>query len=232
MSSFVIFIIVVISLIGAGHINTENFKGMDIKNLFLPYGVILFAVSGYTVIPEMEDILGIEKRKLKHAIFYGTLIPPIIYSVFIFIVAGVSGPLTSPDAVSGLARALNSENILFLGSLLGLFAIAGASLSHGVYFKETLWYDFKLNKWLAWVLSGLIPLFLFLLGARNFIIIIGLIGAVFFAFQAIVVLLIHKRAKLSAVIPSYEINLPQAVYYIVGSLATLGAVFEIWYSVF
>ena len=232
VSSFVIFIIVVISLIGAGHINTENFKGMDIKNLFLPYGVILFAVSGYTVIPEMEDILGIEKRKLKHAIFYGTLIPPIIYSVFIFIVAGVSGPLTSPDAVSGLARALNSENILFLGSLLGLFAIAGASLSHGVYFRETLWYDFKLSKWLAWALSGLIPLFLFLLGARNFIIIIGLIGAVFFAFQAIVVLLIHKRAKLSAVIPSYEINLPQAVYYIVGSLATLGAVFEIWYSVF
>jgi len=232
VSLFIIFIIVAISLISAGYINAENFKGTNIKNLLLPYGVILFAVTGYTVIPEMEDILGVEKRKLKRAIFYGTLIPPIIYSVFIFVVAGVSGPLTSPDAISGLARALNSENILLLGSLLGLLAIAGASLSHGVYFKETLWYDFKLNKWLAWALSGLIPLSLFLLGARNFITIIGLIGAVFFAFQATVVLLIHKKAKLSAVIPSYEINFPRAVYYIVGFLAILGAVLEIWYSIF
>lgn len=228
-SLFAILIVVAISLISVGHINQANFKGFDVKNLLLPYGVILFAITGYTVIPEMEDILGAGKHKLKRAIFYGTLIPPLVYLIFIFVVVGVSGPITSADAITGLARALNSRTILFLGSLLGLLAIAGASLSHGVYFKETLWYDFKLNKKLAWFLTGLIPISLFLLGARNFIATIGLIGALFFGFQAIVILLIHKRAKSSAVKPSYEINIPGIIYYAIGILAVLGAILEVWY---
>ncbi len=229
-SFLVILIIIIISLLGAGHINQENFKGFDVKNLLLPYGVILFAITGYTVIPEMEDILGKDKHKLKRAIFYGTLIPSLIYLIFIFVVVGVSGPLTSSDAISGLARALNSRTVLFLGSLLGLLAIAGASLSHGVYFKETLWHDFKLDKRLAWFLTGLIPISLFLLGARNFITTIGLIGALLFAFQAVVILLIHKRAKSSAVKPPYEINIPGIIYYAISILAVLGAILETWHS--
>ena len=114
----------------------------------------MFAISGYTVIPEMEDILGNKKSKLKKAITCGTLIPAIVYLIFVFIVLGISGKLTSQDAISGLALAINSKNILLFGSLLGLLAVSGAALSYGVYTKETLWYDLKLNKWLAWILTG------------------------------------------------------------------------------
>ena len=227
----VISIIILISSFNIGYIRFDNFKGLDIGNLLLPYGVILFAISGFYVIPEMEDIVGTQKRKLKKAIICGTLIPAAIYLFFIFIVLGVSGNLTSPDAISGLADALNSRVILLFGSFLGLLAVSGASISYGIYIKETLWYDFKINKWLAWFLVGAAPLMLFMLGVRNLVTVIGIVGALFFAFQAIVVLLIHKKSKSSEIKPAYEIKLPDFVYYLIGLLAILGALLEAWYNI-
>lgn len=230
ISSLVIFIIILISLFNFRYINFNNFSGFDIKNLLLPYGVILFAMTGYTVIPKMEDLLGGEKHKLKKAIKYGTLIPAIVYLVFVFIILGVSGQLTSSDAIFGFSRALNSGFIMFFGAILGLLAITEAALSYGVYFKETLWYDLKLNKKLAWALTGLIPLSLFFLGARDVIPVISIVGALFFGFQAIIILMIHKKAKNSEIEPAYKIYLPNAFYYIIGAVVFLGAILEIWFS--
>ena len=227
----IISIIILISSFNIGYIDFNNFKSFNIDNILLPYGVILFAIAGYYVIPEMEDIIGTSKRKLKNAIIYGTLIPAAIYLFFIFIVLGVSGNLTSPDAISGLAGVLNSRAILLLGSFLGLLAVSGASLSYGIYIKETLWYDFKINKWLAWFLVGAAPLALFLAGVRNLITVIGIIGALFFAFQAVVVLLIHKKSKSSEIKPDYEVNLPGFVYYLIGLVAIFGALLEVWYNI-
>src|SRR3989338_1312616 len=227
----IISIIILISSFNIGYIDFNNFKSFNIDNILLPYGVILFAIAGYYVIPEMEDIIGTSKKKLKNAIIFGTLIPAAIYLFFIFIVFGVSGNLTSPDAISGLASALNSKVVLLLGSFLGLLAVSGASLSYGIYIKETLWYDFKINKWLAWFLVGAAPLALFLAGARNLITVIGIIGALFFAFQAVVVLLIHKKSKSSEIKPDYEVNLPGFVYYLIGLVAIFGALLEVWYNI-
>ena len=230
ISSLVIFIIILISIFNFRYIDFNNFRGFDIKNMFLPYGVILFAMTGYTVIPKMEDLLGAEKHKLKKAIKYGTLIPAIVYLMFVFIILGVSGQLTSSDAIFGFSHALNSGFIMFLGAILGLLAITGAALSYGVYFKETLWYDLKLNKKLAWTLTGLIPLSLFILGVKDVIPVISIVGALFFGFQAIIILMIHKKAKNSEIEPAYKIYLPNAFYYIIGAMVSLGAILEIWFS--
>lgn len=233
IGSFVIFIIALIALSNFNYVNFDNFKfkELDVANILLPYGIILFAITGYSVIPEMEDILEKEKRKLRSAVIWGTLIPVIIYLIFIFTVVGISGSLTSQDAISGLARALNSKTILWVGSLLGFLAIIEAALSHGVYIKETIWYDLKANKWVAWVLTGLAPLVLFLLGARNFVTIIGLVGALFFGFHAVVILLIHKKSKAFPEKLAYEIHLPEFAYYLIGLLVIFGALLEIWYVI-
>jgi len=230
ISSLVIFIIILISLFNFRYINFNNFRGFDIKNMLLPYGVILFAMTGYTVIPKMEDLLSHEKHKLKKAIRHGTLIPAAVYLVFVFIILGVSGGLTSPDAIFGFSRVLNSGFIMLVGSVLGLLAVAEAALSYGVYFRETLWYDFKLDKKLAWLLTGVAPLSLFILGARDLISIISIVGALFFGFQAIIILMIHKKAKNSEIEPAYKIYLPNALYYIIGVVVSLGAILEVWFS--
>lgn len=230
ISSIVIFIIILISLFNFRYINFNNFRGFNIKNILLPYGVILFAVTGYTVIPKMEDLLGDKKHKLKEAIKYGTLIPAIVYLMFVFVILGISGPSTSSDAILGFSRALNSGFVMFLGAILGFLAVTEAALSYGVYFKETLWYDLKLNKKLAWVLMGLTPLSLFFLGVRDVIPVISIVGALFFGFQAIIILMIHKKAKNSEIEPAYKICLPNALYYIIGAIVFSGAILEIWFS--
>ena len=228
----VILITVLISSFNIGYIDFNNFSGFNVGNIFLPYGVILFAISGYYVIPEMEDILGTEKKKMKKAIIYGTLIPAVIYLFFMFVVLGVSGDLTSEDAISGFSTALNSRIILLVGSILGLLAVTEASLSQGVYIKETFLYDLKIGKWLSWLITGAAPVTLFLLGARNLVVIIGIVGALFFAFHAVIILLIHKKLKSSEIKSEYEIKLPNFMYYLVGLFVILGAILEVRYIVF
>ena len=230
ISSIVILAVGAFLLFNFGYIDWNNFRGFDIKSTFLPYGVILFAITGYTVIPKMEDLLGTEKHKLKKAIQYGTLIPAMVYLAFVLVILGVSGQMTSPDAVFGFSQALNSQWMMFFGSLLGLLAVAGAALSYGVYFRETLWYDLKLSRLSAWALTGLMPLLLFLLGARDIISTINIVGALFFGFQVVVILMIHKKSQKSEIQPAYKIHLPKAIYYIIGAAASLGAILEIWFS--
>lgn len=227
ISFIVILAVGAILVFNFGYIDWNNFRGFEIKNLLLPYGVILFAITGYTVIPKMEDLLGVEKYKLKKAIQYGTLIPAAVYLAFVVIILGVSGPITSPDAIFGFSQALNSRIVMFLGAFLGLFAVAGAALSYGIYFKETLWYDLKLNKILAWALTGLMPLFLFLLGARDMISIINIVGALFFGFQVIVILMMHKKSQKSEIQPAYKIHLPKFLYYVIGIAVILGAILSL-----
>lgn len=222
--------IIFIALFNLRYINFENFLAIDISNIFLPYGVILFAVSGAYVIPEMEEIISANKRQLKKAIIFGTLIPTVAYLLFVIAVVGVSGSFTTPDAISGLAHILNSKFILIIGALVGLVAVFQASLSYGIYFKETLWYDLKINKWLAWILSGSLPLLLFLLGARSFVQVIGVIGSVFIGFQFIMILWMHKRSKSSETKPDYEIKFPKNIYWILAALLSLGAILEVCYN--
>ena len=231
IGAFAFFIIIILPLFSLGYIDLNNLKNLDLSNSFLPYGVILFAIAGYSVIPEMEEILGDQKNKLRKAIVLGTLIPVAVYLIFTFTVVGVSGSLTSRDAISGLALATNSQFLLIVGSFLGLLTVSGAALSQGVFLKETFIYDLKIRTGLAWALTGVIPLTVFLLGARDFLYVVGLVGAVIFGFRVVDVLLIHKRAKKSEITPAYEINLSPWGYYALGSLAILGAILEIWYII-
>ena len=119
---------------------------------------------------------------------------------------------------------------MVLGAILGLLAVTEAALSYGVYFKETLWYDLKLNKNLAWLMTGLIPMSLFFLGARDAVSIISIVGALFFGFQVIIILMIHKKAKNSEIEPAYKIYLSNALYYVIGVAFFSGAILEIWFS--
>ncbi len=218
--------LVLASFSGFKYVDFSNFAGFDLKNFVVPYGVIFFAVIGFSVIPKMEDLLAGEKRRLPKAIKYGTLIPAVIYLVFIFAVLGISGRLVSPDAVLGFAKALNSKTVMFCGALLGLLVVSGAALSDGIYLKETLRYDFRLGENSSWLIAGAVPFVLFLLGARNLIHVIGIVGALFFGFQAIVILMIHKKMRRRE--PGRYLRLPAALYYIIGVLVSLGAVFEIF----
>ena len=210
-------------------INVENFQGFDTAFVFLPYGVILFALWGTAIIPEIKEMLirnGQKKNEarqsFKKVIIYGTIIASIIYMFFIYIVVGSLGQNITQDAISGLGQVLGN-NIVKLGFIFGIIACFTSFLAIGLTMKKMLWYDFGLNKNLAWFLTCFIPLGLYFLGMRAFINIIGFVGAVAIGAEGIIIILLYR-----SFLKQKKFKMNPSLYVLIGLFA-LGIIFEAIY---
>jgi len=161
LDSAFIFIIFLIALFSTGSINTTNITGFDVTNIFLPYGVILFAFLGISAIPQMKEVLNNDKKRLRRAILIGSSIPIILYLIFTFAVVSVTGLNTTEVATIGLGQALGYKMLIFC-NLFAFFIMSTAFLSLAHAVKETYIYDCKLNKTLSWMLACLVPFAIFL----------------------------------------------------------------------
>lgn len=172
-------------------IEFSHFKVTDGKYLFLPYGVILFSLWGSSLLPEIKEILGKDKKAFKKTIWWGIIAAAIIYLLFIFIVLGASGSFTSENAMSGLARILG-DKIIGLGFLFGVTTCFTSFLALGLTLKKVFWYDMGLSPFLSWLIACFLPLVLFLLGLRKFIEIIGFTGALTIGAEGIITVFLYK----------------------------------------
>lgn len=182
-------------------VKLENLQGFDFKNIFLPYGVLLFALSGGVVIPDLITFLGgdrlrpsLTRRRVRAAIGIGTLLPAILYFFFALAVVGVLGGQVSPEAVQGWA-VLGIPNLVLVGSLIGFLAVLTSLLVLSSSFQALLELDFKLSKRLAWLLGSFLPLALYLLGFKNFIAIIGAVGAIAVGVDSALIIASYLRLK-------------------------------------
>ncbi len=194
---------------------------------FLPYGVLFFALRGFPAVPLQREVLEGKEEYLKKAVWWGTLIPAAVYLLFAFIVVGISGEATSPEAVSGLSGFLKFP-FIFLISLFGLFAITTSFLGLGVAMMEMFQYDFHLSKMVSWMLTVIPPYFLFLSGTRNFIDVINLSGAVAIGLESIVFVFLYQKVKSRGHrIPEYSLNLPKWLWYAMIALFIFGIIYTL-----
>ena len=189
-------VIGVIFLFAFPHVQSGNFILFDAANIFAPYGVILFAFAGWAAIPEIAELFKSrrEKRNLDNLIVWASAICGVLYLLFVLFVLGVSGGSTSKDALTGLVPFLG-DKVVILGALLGLIAIASSFLVLGNYLKNSLWHDYKIPYLPAAAIAIFTPAVLFLLGLREFIVVIGVVGAVIGAIEGTVIVLIYQKAK-------------------------------------
>ncbi|MFA6215077.1 MAG: aromatic amino acid transport family protein [Patescibacteria group bacterium] len=209
------------------HIQLNNLITYQLSNFFLPYGVILFALSGMSIIPEVKEILGAKTSSLKKIIITGTLLPAAAYLIFIFFVLGVCGRETTPDALTGLKSVLG-EKILIAGFIFGILATFTSYINVGLTIKKIFWYDLKFSHFSAWVLATFVPLLLYFIGLKDFILIISFTGAVTMGVDGILVFLVHRKAKKTGQLkPAYQINLPKIVTYLIIAMFLAGVVVEL-----
>ncbi len=204
-------------------INIAHFKSLDLKFLFLPYGVILFSLWGSAVIPEIKEMLPRPGKSLRKVIFGGIIIATLVYLFFILIVLGASGPATSKEAISGLEQALG-DNVIKLGFVFGVITCFTSFLTLALTLKKVFWYDFNVAKNFAWFLTCFIPLILFLLGLREFIKVISFTGAIALGLEGIIIVLLYRaflKKKFSQI-------MNPILYFLVG-IFILGIIFEIVY---
>lgn len=231
----VILLVVVITIcfLIAPKINLSNLAAFDFSMIFMPYGVIFFALAGSVAIPEMKEILIDNKKQLKKAIFIGSIIPIIIYFLFALIIVGVTGINTTEIATIGLGN-MFGKTMIILGNLFAVFAMATSFLTLGLALKEMYWYDYKINKQVAWLLTCIPPFLIFLFLAKSFIQVIGLTGGIAMSLEGILLVLIFNRAKkLGKRKPEYSIKKSNILSFLLIILFILGMVYTFltWFKI-
>jgi len=229
MSLVMLVVGAVIFFFAAPHFTSSNFSLLERSNIFLPYGIILFALVGWAAIPEIADLFKNrkEKRNLDNLIVWTFAIVVTFYVLFSLLVVGVSGPATSENALDGLKPILG-DTIVFLGSVFGLFALATSFLVLGNYLKNSLRYDFKLSFPVAVAITVLVPFGLFFLGLRDVIAIMGVLGALLGAVEGILIVLIWRKAKERGDRkPEYSLRISGIVLLCLVCILVIGGIIEI-----
>ncbi|MBI2581179.1 hypothetical protein HYV85_05250 [Candidatus Woesearchaeota archaeon] len=225
----VISIIIVVAA-NSGRFSAANFTGTSIQNLFVPYGVVLFAFLGAVAIPEMREELGSGKARklLKRAIILGGLVPIVLYSLFAVAVVGISGAATGQLATVTIGKMLGERMILF-ANLFAVLAMSTSFIALGLALKEMYVYDYRLKRKTAWALTCFIPLLAFLLGLKNFIAVLGVAGAVAGGIEGILLVAMHIAAKKkkAEVKPEYAINMPRLVAIALAFMFLFGIIYAV-----
>lgn len=188
-------------------------------NFFLPYGPILFALWGASMIPEIEEMLGRDKKKIKKMVSIGTIIPAVVYLLFILLVVLISGSSTSQEAISGL-KAILGQRITSVMFLAGFLAVFTSFITVGLTLKKVFWYDLKMPHYFSWVLTCCLPFIFYLLGFNDFIKIIGFVGGVMLAIDGILILLMYRKI---------QINKTRILVYPLILIFITGIIYEIIY---
>lgn len=211
---------------------SESFFSLDAKNIFLPYGVILFSLGGSAAIPEIKEVLRGNLKKMKKVLISGSLVAILITAAFGFLMWGVSGSGTSEETLFGLQGIL-SQPILTLGAAFGFLCVITSFLVMGINLKEIFQYDYNLkNNILSWALAVFAPFFIFLFGTREFIEIISITGALFGGANGIIIVLVYLKSKKNGdKKPEYVLKLPKLIPYSVITIFAIGIIYEAVYLI-
>lgn len=226
----VLFVSVVFLILGIGinKIDLSNFKNIQREFWFLPYGILLFAFAGFSAIPIQRQILNGQENSLRKSIMFAVFLTGVLYLIFAFTVLGISGEVTTPDAISGLYEFLGGK-IIFLGSLFGILAVSTSFLMLGSAFLDMFHLDYSVPRKSAWLLVVVPPLILFLAGLRTFIDIISLAGSVAVGLEGIVLTFVYIKSKSKGDrVPEYSLELPKFFYYLLIFMFGAGIVYALF----
>lgn len=203
MASAIIFITLVVALYGISSFNhLSSIPLVSFSYLFLPYGIVLFALDGRPAIPAVMGYFrnnGEPQTKARAAILLGTAIPAIVYAIFVIGILSITDS-PSPDTVSGL-KALLPWGLTALFGVLGAVAVFSTYIVIGRDVKKSLVYDLNFSSFWAALVVVAAPLFIYLLGFQEFIKLTGIVGGIFIGLEQSLVLLMWRKASK---IPSKE----------------------------
>src|SRR3989344_6924559 len=197
LTFMLIAVVAVFAVLLLPYMEFSNFKIIpDTSAWFLPYGIFLFAFAGASAVPDAAEAFyrghQTPNGRFRRVLVFSTLIPLLVYLVFITSVIGVSGQATSSDAIAGLEHFLGGRAI-FAGSLIGFLAVFTSFLALGLDLKNMFRYDVGASGGGAWAGAMAIPPILFAVGINDFVSIIGLVGAVAIGIDGIIILLSALR---------------------------------------
>ena len=171
------------------NIDTSNLATYDYNFLFYPFGVVLFALLGFSSVPEMRVEIMKKESFLRKAIIIGTIFPIILYSIFTFTFLGAFGKNVSEVAT------LSFGNFV---PVLGVFTMFANYFVLSFSLNTIFELDLK-RKDYSFTFVSLAPLLLYLVvqlfNLADFVKIIAIGGVVSGGLTIILILLMQMKAK-------------------------------------
>ncbi len=202
----------------------SNVSYIEPSNFFLPFGITLFALMGFSCIPELRmEIKGSEKL-FKKAILIGAAIPIIVYIIFTF------------SFVSVLGKDVNEIATLSFGKItyiLGIFTMLTSYFLSSFVLKDIFIYDLKKKKIQFWFVS-FVPLILYLavsfFNFASFISILAIAGIVSGGIYGSLSLIMNiKSKKLGDRKPEYSMPINWFVIIFVISIFVFGVATKLFF---
>ncbi|MBS3072809.1 hypothetical protein J4477_03185 [Candidatus Pacearchaeota archaeon] len=205
-------------------VKVENIYSFDINYVFLPFGVVLFALLGFSAIPELNRELKGSEKLMKKAIFFGAFIPIIVYILFSFIFVATLGKNVPEVATLAFGRIV---------LLLGVFTMLTSYFVLSFALKDMFRFDFKYSRKTSFFLYAVVPLIIFIvlyyLNLLKFVSILGIAGVVSAGITGVLVVLMNLKAKKEGNRkPEYSIKINKPIIigiiivFLLGVLSELG----------
>ena len=221
-------VIILVFVFSFSKINVVNFTLPRTANLFFPFGIIMFSLIGISAIPEITGILK-KKKNLKKIIITASIITVCFAFLFGLIVSGVTGVNTTDEPFQGLLPFLG-QKIIILGGIFGLLAVSTSFLIIANHLKNVFRFDYKMPYFPAFIIACFIPIILFLIGIKQFIPVIGVVGTFIGLVEGTAIVLIYRKAKKQGrKIPAYSLKTPKVLLYLMVAILAAGAIVQIIY---
>lgn len=193
-----IFAIILIVLFagGGGRLETPAFQDLDLALFFLPFGPLLFSLSGRPAMHKVIELWRQAKERsggfsLAKVVFWGTAIPAVVYLLFVASILRLN-PAVTPEALNSL-NFLPPYLLVLLG-ILGLITLWTSYFMIGINVKDILRLDLKRPFWLSAAIVLLAPLVFYFLGFKEFLTVIAFTGSIFLAFEGLFVIGLWRKA--------------------------------------
>lgn len=195
-------IIGMIFLWGLGSLDKVEFGtiALDWRTLIFPLGPVLFALSGRVAIPSLVKYSN-EKKLVRNSIILGTMLPAVVYGLFVLSVLGLSG-VASTDSITGLLGNTPGWFIILIGAF-GLLSLWTSYIAVGFDIYKSLLQDLRIPRIIAPLIIATGPLLIYFFSPDDFIKLIGISGGIFLALESLLIILMWLRADRIASKPRF-----------------------------
>ncbi len=150
----------------APYANLSNATYISLSGTMAMVGIAIFALGCHTVIPDVYKAIG-DYNKTKRVVVLAFLIPTIIYALFMTSFILAFGDKTPQIATQGLSQMYGYPGYL-IGNIIPFIAITTSYIGIGLAQQSNTVEFLKMRKIIAWSLTTIPPLAVYLGGIKNF----------------------------------------------------------------
>lgn len=213
----------------AAALNTVPLAIPGLANLLIPFGVVIFALAGWTCVEPVYELAYRNDNGKKLAIpgafalfALGTAFAGLLYWLFAAGVIGTTVPRLATDTVSGIAVwPLWRKDIL---AAVGLLSVCVVSVPISREIRGAMEKDLGWNSFLSRAVIVFLPLAAVLLGFDDFLTIIGFAGGVFISTQYLLIISVGRRTLALTQREKFLLDVVAIVFI-------CAAVYEIWHFI-